>query len=105
MGARVPGMADPHDEPHHVVTAWPIGENLAVAFERSESGRHARLVLVEGEGGCSEELSCLVDDTPIVNGWGFEGEEAAWVAAHVGWHLATSTPPACGGNAPGCPCD
>lgn len=101
----IPDGTDPHDEPHRVVTSWPIGANLAVVFERSESRRHARLVLVEGEGGRAEELSCLASEDPVQDGWGFEGEEAAWVAAHVGWHVATGAPPDCGDNVPGCPCD
>lgn len=97
---------DPHDEPHVIVEAHPIGAGFAVIFERSVSRRHARLCLIAGEGGPSEELSCLVSDGPIDSEWGFVGEEAAWVAGHVGWHIATGTPPGCDQTGEwDCPCD
>ncbi|HVT75923.1 MAG TPA: hypothetical protein VHD87_02750 [Acidimicrobiales bacterium] len=92
----VPVSDGEHDAPHTPVAAWPAAGDLAVLFETTPSGRHARLVLVAGEGGASELLACLESDHRVdADGWGFSGGDVANVAAHVGWHCATRTPPTC----------
>lgn len=81
-----------HEEPHELVEVRFLGvDGWAVGLASNEDRSHQEFRLLRGEGE-SELLGCYTGE-PWKDDWGVPRADVLSFAAHVGWHVATGTPP------------
>jgi hypothetical protein len=81
-----------HEDAHGLVEVRFVGvDQWTVAVAANENGTHQEFRLLWGEGEW-EILGCYVGN-PEPEAWGVPRDDVLAMAAHVGWHVATGTPP------------